>query len=65
MAARAFERKHYRKIASVVSETAAEYDSVIAQRIVRHVAVNLANMLAADAPQFDRERFLVAAGFRG
>lgn len=52
--ARYFERVHYRKIAEALKEARADNWTVL----------TLANMLEADAPQFDRVRFYIAAGVK-
>ena len=58
-------RKHYQAIADVLAEVVdedpADRESV---NVANWIAQRLADVFAADNPQFDRERFLKAGGAR-
>lgn len=55
-------RKDYVAIAAAIrAEYKAVSDGPALQRSVERVAERIANVLAADNPRFDRDRFLAAA----
>lgn len=55
-------RKHYTKIAAVLSEEREWATSPQKDEIMRDVAISLADYFVTDNPNFDRERFLTACG---
>lgn len=58
-------RKDYIALAGAIDEARGEYrDSDEAQAALRFAAHNIADACAEDNDRFDRERFLIAAGFR-
>lgn len=56
----AFSRQHYESIARILKNDA--QPGVDAETLVQDIAEDLADLFAQDNPNFDREKFLKAAG---